>query len=198
MNVCTHFHTNTQICLYPTTNRQGHTNKHKHSIKGWMCTHIHTHIYTSTDRSTDRSKIYKRDTHNITSHMDLKSPAEKNAEHVSLIPPQASYESNLVKLYNGTLEPGTHVGWPRKEPRSFNLQQDFSGQHISEALKRKLQDEEDDRRHKAAAAQKHIDADKDACRDFCQACYRPLYRGRRCQTPHCPHYAGMFVGMGEW
>ena len=126
------------------------------------------------------------------------SPAEKNAEHVSLIPPQASYESNLVKLYNGTLEPGTHVGWPRKEPRDYNLQHGFTPQYISEALKRKWQDEEDDRRRKAAAAQKLVDEDKAAFLDLCPRCCRPLYRGRKCQNTQCPQYAGIYVGMGEW
>ena len=147
------------------------------------------------------------------------SPAEKNAERVSTIPPQSSYESRLAKLYaGGTLEPGTHVawprkeprdynlqpepgthvGWPRKEPRDYNLQPGFTPQYISEALKRKWQDEDDDRRRKAAAAQKLVDEDKAAFLDLCPRCCRPLYRGRRCQNTQCPQYAGIYVGMGEW
>ena len=126
------------------------------------------------------------------------SPAEKNAQRVSTIPPLAPVMSGLEKAYYGLLEPGTHVGWPRKEPRDYNLQPGFTPQYISEALKRKWQDEEDDRRRKADAAQKLVDADKDACRDFCPRCSRPLYRGRHCQATHCPQYAGMYFGMGEW
>ena len=127
------------------------------------------------------------------------SPAEKNAERVSTIPPQSSYDSNLAKLYaGGTLEPGTHVGWPRKEPRDYNLQPGFTPQYISEALKRKWQDEDDDRRRKAAAAQKLVDEDKAAFLDLCPRCCRPLFRGRKCQNTQCPQYAGIYVGMGEW
>ena len=112
--------------------------------------------------------------------------------------PEAPVMSGLEKAYYGLLEPGTHVGWPRKEPRDYNLQHGFTPQYISEALKRKWQDEDDDRRRKAAAAQKLVDEDKAAFLDLCPRCCRPLYRGRRCQNTQCPQYAGIYVGMGEW
>jgi hypothetical protein len=125
-------------------------------------------------------------------HRDTPSVAHK------ISPAETSVMSGLEKAYYGLLEPGAHVGWPRKEPRDYNLQHGFTGQYVSEALQRKWQAEEDDRRRKAAAAQKLVDEDKDACRDFCPRCSRPLYRGRHCQTTNCPQYGGIYVGISEW